>query len=132
MIGDGSSPWGLPMIGDIVTYKEWKWVVARQDMTSIPVGSWILLRDDRDGLRISMSAFAGWTLIKRPLFTVGYTVKWEGEPAVIREDKGEVVRISFDRSLCTGSGIIEFNQIGGEVAKANLVLANLHKFENQE
>lgn len=122
------------MIGDIVTYKGWKWVIARQDMTSQPAGTWVLLRDDKDGLRISLSAFGGWTLVKRPLFTVGYALKWEGQPAVIREDKGEFIRLSFDRELTVkgGAGVIEFEQIGGDVGKASLVLANLHKFENQE
>lgn len=119
------------MIGDIVKYRGWTWVVARQDATSIPSGTFVLLRDDKDGLRISMTAFGGWELVKRPLFTIGYAVKWESEPAVIRADNGETVRLSFDRELDTGNGFIEFNQIGGEVAKASLVLANLHKFENQ-
>lgn len=120
------------MIGDIITYKGFKWVIARQDWSSIPAGTWILLRDDKDGLRISVSAFGGWTLVKRPLFPVDYSVKWEGEPAVIREDKGQFVRISMDRELVTLGGTIEFNQIGGDITKANLVLANLHKFEHQE
>lgn len=120
------------MIGDIVSYRGFTWVISRQDMSSIPAGTWILLRDDKDGLRIGVSAFGGWELIKRPLFPIDYSVKWEGEPAVIREDGGEFVRISMDRQLDTGSGIIEFNQIGGEVTKANIVLANLHKFEHQE
>jgi hypothetical protein len=119
------------VIGDIVSYQGVKWVIARQDMTSQPVGTWILWRDDLDGLRIARSAFGGWTLVKRPLFPVDMVVKWEGLPAVIREDKGDVVRISMDRELKTEHGVIEFEQIGGEVAKANLVLANLHKFERQ-
>src|SRR5262245_12823286 len=120
------------MIGDIVSYNGFKWVIARQDMTSQPVGAWVLLRDDRDGLRVTVSAYGGWELGKRPLFPEGYAVKWEGEPAVIRADLGDKLRISMDRHLVTAGGIIDFNQIGGEVAKANLVLANLHKFEHQE
>lgn len=118
-------------IGDIVQLSGHKWVVARQDLTSIPSGTWVLLRDDLDGLRISRTAFGGWTLIKRPTFTVGMTVKWEDEPATIQQDLGTHVLISLDRTLCTWGGNINFEQIGSRIAKANLVLANLHKFENQ-
>jgi hypothetical protein len=119
------------MIGDIVKLDGLTWVIARQDWTSIPAGTWVLLRDDKDGLRISKSAFGGWALVKRPDFPIGYEVKWEGEPAVIRADLGEKLRISFDRELGTEAGTIHFDQIGGDVGKANLVLANLHKFKNQ-
>lgn len=119
------------MIGDIVSYKGFKWVIARQDMTSQPVGAWVLLRDDKDGLRILLAIHGGWTLIKRPSFPVDYSVKYEGESAMIREDKGTVLRISMDRELVTQGGVIEFNQIGADADKANVVLANLHKFENQ-
>lgn len=120
------------MIGDIVTYRGKKWVIARQDMTSIPTGTWILIRDDVDGLRISVSAFGGWTLLARPSFPQGFSVKWEDVPATIQEDLGEFVLCSMDRELCTPGGIIAFNQIGSRIAKGNLVLANLYKFENQE
>jgi len=120
------------MIGDIVAYNGKTWVISRQDMTSIPTGTWVLIRDDIDGLRISVSAFGGWELIKRPSFPQGFAVKWEDVPAIIQEDLGSHVLCSMDRELCTTAGTIQFNQIGSRIAKGNLVLANLHKFENQE
>lgn len=118
------------MIGDIVAYKDFTWVIDRQDMTSIPSGTWILLRDDNDGLRIAISAFGGWSLIKSPTFTIGLAVKYEGEAAVIAEDKGEYVRVGYDREMETIAGTIEFNACGTDVKKSNLVLQNLHKFRD--
>lgn len=119
------------MIGDIVTYQGFKWVVARQDMTSIPAGTFVLLRNDRDGLRIALTAFGGWVLVKRPAFTADFEVRWEKKAAVIVSDNDETVRIVFDRALDTGMGIIEFNGVSSDVAKGSLVLENIHRFESQ-
>lgn len=120
------------MIGDIVLFKDFTWVVDRQDFTSIPSGTWILLRDDHDGLRISVSSFGGWSLIKSPSFPVDMAVKYETEPAVILEDKGETVRIGYDREMETNAGTLNFDKCATDVKKGNLVLQNLHRFRDAE
>lgn len=120
------------MIGDIVLYHDFTWVVDRQDFTSIPSGTWILLRDDKDGLRISLSAFGGWSLIKTPSFPVDMAVKYETESAVILEDKGETVRIGFDREMVISELTLNFDKCATDVRKGNLVLQNLHKFRDAE
>jgi len=126
------------VIGDIVELNGFKWVVARQDRTSIPGGAWTLLRDEA-GLRIALSTHGGFELVKSPAFTIGREVRHEGRPAVIQADLGDRVRLSYDRELVTrpykgagtSLGTIHFDQIGGEVAKANLVLENLHSFTGE-
>lgn len=118
------------MIGDIVSYQGFTWVVDRQDMTSIPTGTWILLRDDKDGLRISTSAFGGWSLIKRPIFTEDLALKFETKPALVVEDQGETVRIRYDRSMETCAGTLNFDNCETDVNKGNLVLQNLHRLRD--
>lgn len=128
----------MHQVGDIVEYENHRWVVARREATSIPVGAWILLRDDRDGLRISKTAYGGWTLLARPTFNDGDVLRFEGQRAIVRADEGATIRLEIDRDKIVrpnkhsgaSLGTIAFTGIGTSVSRANLILANLNHFLN--
>lgn len=122
-----------PKPGDVVTCagREGTWVAHRRLVAEHPEPGWYsIIKVSSDPCECFSTHHSAITLVKRPKFSMGQTVSYEGCTAVVVSTKDtDTIRVRYDwREETRGGGFIKFENREANVTRAALVLENFDAF----
>ncbi len=117
-------------VGDIVEVSGWtgKWAVMAPERTpAIPADRRWHVRQDKRRTSTGLTAGEGdLTLIQTPVFTVGQSLRHNGEACTVVEDQGATVIVHIERDRQVDGGFINLDG-NTPVDRGSLVAENINR-----
>jgi hypothetical protein len=125
--------------GDIVTVnrRDGTWVIHSRASTAEHTWPWAplwtVIRVDREPHERLVAGDGDIEVVASPTFAPDMQIKFQGAPAVVVEDRGEHVRVRYDRRRQTRGGeFIHWPNLESDVSRAALTIENLRALLNED